>query len=317
MNEQVGNNPGVQHVGVSGDEAGQRIDNYLMARLKGVPRSRIYRILRKGEVRVNKGRVGPSYKLRAGDSVRIPPVKTGDAAPAPRASDGLRERLEGAVLFENDGVLVLDKPAGMAVHGGSGVNQGVIENLRAVRPDARFLELVHRLDRETSGCLLIAKKRSWLRALHAELREGRVDKRYWALVRGRWQGGRTNAPLQRNVRRSGERVVQVDPEGQAARTRFSALENHPGATLMEAVLDTGRTHQVRVHAAHAGHPLAGDDKYGDDAFNRELRRHGLERLFLHAHHIGLTLPDGGELSVSAPLEPGLQRVLDSLNREDP
>lgn len=306
---------GPRHVTVSAEEAGQRIDNFLAARLKGVPRSRLYRILRKGEVRVNKGRTQPRYRLRDGDVVRIPPVRQGEENAAPAPTEGVQQRLTDAILQEEKNYLVLNKPAGLPVHGGSGVDYGVIEALRAARPEAPFLELVHRLDRETSGCLLIAKRRSWLRALNDLLSRGEFDKRYFALVRGDWDGGLVEAPLRRDVRRGGERVVEVRPDGREARTRFTPVARFGDATLMDVILYTGRTHQVRVHAAHAGHPLAGDERYGDEGFNRRMRELGLRRLFLHAHHLGVTLPDETELSVSAPLEPGLQAVIDRLEAQ--
>ena len=305
----------VRIVEVASEDADQRIDNFLMRHLKGVPRSRIYRILRRGEVRVNGRRAGPDYRICAGDKVRIPPVRTaasGAGGPAP-----VRPGLEAAILYEDHRYLVLDKPSGLAVHGGSGVSHGAIEALRALRPQARFLELAHRLDRETSGCLLVAKRRSALRAVHELLRSGGVEKRYLALVMGDWQGGprRVDAPLRKNQLRGGERMVRVDPTGKTAQTRFRPLTAYGQATLMEADLGTGRTHQIRVHAAHCGHPIAGDDKYGDEAFNRTMRSLGLRRLFLHAHSLAFTEPDTGrEIHVSAPLAPDLRAVLDTLEK---
>jgi len=303
--------PAVRTVRVGPEQADQRIDNFLMRELKGVPRSRIYRILRRGEVRVNGGRIGPTYRLRRGDQVRIPPVRT--AAPGGPARP--RPELEGAVLYEDERLLAVNKPPGMAVHGGSGISQGVIEALRAARPKAPYLELVHRLDRETSGCLLVAKKRSELRTLHALLREGGMDKRYLTLVRGCWQGGErtVRAALRKNQLRGGERMVRVDEQGKEAETRFRPLAVFNDATLLEVELGTGRTHQIRVHAAHIGHPIAGDRKYGDEAFNRRLRELGLKRLFLHAHSLAFTDPDRGRsVHVSAPLSADLRRVLDAL-----
>lgn len=299
---------------VGAEDAGQRIDNYLMRHLKGAPRSLIYRILRRGEVRVNKGRIKPEYRIQAGDQVRVPPVRT--SAPTPsNVGEGAGDRLEQRILYEDERLLVIDKPAGMAVHGGSGLSYGVIEALRASRPDAHFLELVHRLDRETSGCLLIAKKRSELRMLHELLRERAVDKRYLALVQGRWNLGdkRINAPLLKNQLRSGERIVTVNPEGKAADSRFRPLDIFKEASLVEVDLGTGRTHQIRVHGAHVGHPLAGDEKYGDEVFNRRMRELGLRRLFLHAHSIGFRDPvNGREINVSTPLPAELRAVLDQL-----
>ncbi|HFD80552.1 MAG TPA: RluA family pseudouridine synthase, partial [Gammaproteobacteria bacterium] len=251
--------PAVRWVEVSAEQAGQRIDNFLLRVLKGVPKSRIYRLLRKGEVRVNKGRIRPEYRLQAGDTLRIPPVRVAETrggAPGARPQQALAD----AILYEDDRLLVLNKPAGMAVHGGSGLSFGVIEALRALRPEAPYLELVHRLDRDTSGCLLIAKRRSELRTLHELLRTGALTKRYLLLAEGDWSRGpfRVEAPLRKNQLRGGERVVRVDSTGKAALTRFRFLEGYAGASLMEAELVTGRTHQIRVHAQHAGHPLAGD-----------------------------------------------------------
>ncbi|MEJ2646514.1 MAG: 23S rRNA pseudouridine(955/2504/2580) synthase RluC [Gammaproteobacteria bacterium] len=304
----------VRVVEVASEDADQRIDNFLMRHLKGVPRSRIYRILRRGEVRVNGRRTGPDYRICAGDKVRIPPVRTaaGGGGPAP-----VRPGLEAAILYEDDRYLVLDKPSGLAVHGGSGVSHGVIEALRALRPQARFLELAHRLDRETSGCLLVAKRRSALRAVHELLRGGGVEKRYLALVQGAWQGGprQVNAPLRKNQLRSGERMVRVDPTGKSAQTWFRPVTVYGQATLVEAHLGTGRTHQIRVHAAHSGHPIAGDEKYGDEGFNRAMRSLGLRRLFLHAQSLAFTEPDSDrEIHVSAPLAPDLRAVLDALEQ---
>ena len=299
---------------VGPEDAGQRIDNYLLRQLKGVPKSRIYRLLRKGEVRVNKGRIKPEYRVQSGDQVRIPPLRQAERASSSPA-EGLVSRIEAAILYEDERLLVLNKPAGVAVHGGSGIRHGVIEALRAARPTAPMLELVHRLDRDTSGCLVIAKKRSALRNLHQLLREGGMDKRYLALVQGDWPGAtRTvTAPLNKNQLKGGERIVTVDAEGKAARTLFRPLTRFAGATLLDVELDTGRTHQIRVHGAHIGHPLAGDEKYGDPAFNKAMREMGLRRLFLHATALGFREPDREhEVQVSAPLPDDLRLVLDCL-----
>jgi 23S rRNA pseudouridine955/2504/2580 synthase len=308
--------PVVQRVEVSADQAGQRIDNFLMRYLKGVPKSRIYRLLRKGEVRVNRSRTRPEYRLQGGDEVRIPPVRVAQRSdPAPRkAVTGLAE----TVLYEDERLLVVNKPAGMAVHGGSGLSFGLIEALRALRPEAPFLELVHRLDRDTSGCLLIAKRRSELRTLHELLRTGAVEKRYLLLARGDWSGGpfRVDEPLRKNTLRNGERVVRVDPAGKPARTQFRMLQAYPGASYMEAELKTGRTHQIRVHAACAGHPLAGDDKYGDAEFNRRMRELGLKRLFLHAHFVAFRDPERDRsIEVSAPLSADLRELVQQLETQ--
>jgi 23S rRNA pseudouridine955/2504/2580 synthase len=300
-------------VEIGTDEAGQRIDNFLMARLKGVPKSRVYRILRRGEVRVNRGRVQAAYRLQAGDAVRIPPLRVAEA-PGPVTGSSLPGRLASAVLYEDDALLVLDKPSGVAAHGGSGITLGAIEALRAARPEAPFLELVHRLDRETSGCLMVAKKRSVLRELHAQLRAHAIDKRYLLLVAGRWRGGgrRVDLALARDQMRGGERVVRVAADGQPASTAFTPLEHFAQATLMQARPLTGRTHQIRVHAAALGHPIAGDAKYGDAEFDRTMRGLGLRRLYLHAAELRLELPGGVPLRVEAPLPDALEQVLAEL-----
>lgn len=306
---------GVQLLEVAPELAGQRIDNFLLARLKGVPKTLIYRILRKGEVRVNKGRIKPEYKLQAGDVVRVPPLRLAERdEPAPLAQS-LLERLEAAIVFEDKALIVLNKPAGIAVHGGSGLNYGVIEAFRQLRPDAKEIELVHRLDRDTSGLLMIAKKRSMLRHLHEALRGDGVDKRYMALVRGSWPTAKKkiSAPLLKNNLRSGERMVEVNPEGKEALTVFRVLRRFGEfATLVEACPITGRTHQIRVHAKHAGHSIAGDSKYGDDEFTREVRDLGGKRLFLHAYALKVTLPDGQVLQVEAPVDQMWAQTLERL-----
>ncbi len=299
---------------IAADDAGQRIDNYLIRHLKGVPKSRIYRILRKGEVRVNKGRIDAAYRLQSGDQVRIPPVRIGESRPV-QPGGGAVERLRDAVLYEDERLLILNKPSGMAVHGGSGVSFGVIEAMRHLRPELKSLELVHRLDRETSGCLLLAKRRSTLRQLHELVRSNAMDKRYLALLCGAWKGGdrHIDAPLLKNVLRSGERQVRVDAQGKPSATRFHPLSVYTDAALVEAQLMSGRTHQIRVHAAHMGYPVAGDPKYGDEQCNRTLRALGLKRLFLHAHLLAFTLPEPRrEIHVSAPLDDELKTVLDAL-----
>lgn len=298
----------VQTDQISDDQAGQRIDNYLLTRLKGAPRTLIYRILRKGEVRVNKGRVKPEYRLQAGDLVRIPPVRLPEADAPALVGQGILNALQEGILYEDKGLIVVNKPAGLAVHGGSGLQFGVIEAMRQLLPaEAQLLELVHRLDRDTSGCLMIARRRSMLRHLHAALRgEGKgVDKRYLALVRGRWPSHlkKVHAPLLKNNLRSGERMVEVNPEGKESLTEFRVVQRFGDvATLVEARPITGRTHQIRVHARHAGHPIAGDPKYGDDDFSRMIRDMGGKRLFLHAASLECELPGGERLSVRA--EPG-------------
>lgn len=294
----------------------QRVDNYLLKKLKGVPKSHVYRILRSGEVRVNSRRVDADYRLRAGDRVRIPPVRT-----APGARPPARAVMPPVpILYEDDWILAIDKPAGLAVHGGSGVSHGAIEGLRASRADARFLELVHRLDRDTSGVLLLAKKRSALTALHTQLREGRADKRYRVLVRGKWHDRRrvVDLPLQKRLTRAGERRVTVDRGGAEARTVFTLIRTLPGYALLEAELKTGRTHQIRVHLAHIGFPIAGDPKYGDFAANRSLAKMGLQRMFLHAASIRFLHPAAGEtVRIESPLPAELERFLQTLESGGP
>jgi 23S rRNA pseudouridine955/2504/2580 synthase len=305
----------VRHLEIAPEYAGQRLDNFLLRELKGAPKSLIYRILRKGEVRLNGGRVQPDRRLNAGDKLRIPPVRLGERIQPPlRPPPGWAERLRDAVLHEDRELLVLDKPAGLAVHKGSGIDFGVIELLRALRPDEPFLELAHRLDRETSGCLVLARTPEALRRIQEALRAGLIEKRYLALVCGYWNHGKreVNVPLRRNVLRGGERMVEVTAEGKTALTRFQPVSLFKAASLLSADILTGRTHQIRVHAAHVGHPLAGDEKYGDSAFNLAMaERWGLRRLFLHAHSVTLAL-GGREVAVSAPLSPELKMVLDRL-----
>jgi 23S rRNA pseudouridine955/2504/2580 synthase len=304
----------VQHFEVTLDEAGQRLDNYLQKHLGSVPRSRVYRVIRKGEVRVNGRRAGPETRLSANDKVRIPPVRVAPAADPGKPSPELIGRIRDAVVYQDDRVLALDKPAGIAVHGGSGVSFGVIEALRAGRPEEYF-ELAHRLDRDTSGCLIVARKGSALRSLHALLREDGVEKRYLTLLKGPWDLGqkRIDAPLRTDTRVGGERTVRVAAGGKASVSQFRPVQFFgKTATLMEVTLETGRTHQIRVHAQHAGHPVAGDEKYGDAAFNEALRQLGLRRMFLHASSVSFAWPQGGEFSINAPLPAELGSVLDRL-----
>jgi 23S rRNA pseudouridine955/2504/2580 synthase len=300
---------------VSEAESGQRIDNYLMRHFKTVPRSRVYRLLRKGEVRVNRKRVAAEYRLTAGDEVRLPPVRIATAEQLGRPSSSLLELIEGAVIFQDKHVLVIDKPSGVAVHGGSGMSFGVIEALRASRP-RETLELVHRLDRDTSGCLLVARDRPTLTALHALIRNGGLHKTYMALVAGNWQLGtkRVDAPLSTDSRERGERHVRVASEGKASVSIFKPVQFFGQlATLMEVDIPTGRTHQIRVHASYAGHALLGDDKYGDRERNAELKRVGLKRTFLHAQSVAFEWPGSGvPFHVSTPLPPELVAVLDAI-----
>lgn len=302
----------VQWVEVGEGQSGQRVDNFLMARLKGVPRALVYRIVRKGEVRVNKKRVKVDHRLAAGDLVRIPPLRVAPREAVKEVSEGLRNLLAGSVLVEGPDWLVINKPAGLAVHGGSGVKIGLIEALRQVREDLDFLELVHRLDRDTSGCLLLAKSRPALLALNDSLKKHQMDKQYLALVGGRWPARRdfVSARLERYELANGERRVRVDPAGKVARTRFAVREAFAGVTLVEAEPITGRTHQIRVHAAHAGHPLLGDDKYGTREGETQARRLGLSRLFLHAASLTFPEPSSGRpVQIRAPLPEELEAAL--------
>ena len=297
------------------ESVGQRIDNYLLKILKGVPKSHVYRILRSGEIRVNRGRAKPDYRLKAGDELRLPPVRI--AATAQRAKPPVSAALERAVLFEDEFLLALDKPAGLAVHGGSGVSFGVIEQLRGQRPQARFLELVHRLDRDTSGVLLLAKKRSALTALHADLRAGNVKKYYLALVKGRWRNAKQNVRLNlhKYLLASGERRVAVNAAGQESHTVFELEQSWREFSLLRAELKTGRTHQIRVHLAHLGFPVAGDAKYGDFDLNKALARTSLKRMFLHASRIEFRHPATQTmLTLEAPLPGDLREFLATLER---
>ena len=306
----------VSFITIDDHDAGQRIDNWLVKTLKGVPKSHVYRILRSGEVRVNKGRIDASYRLALGDTVRVPPVRT---AAREVATERAVPRADFPVLYEDDALLVIDKPAGVAVHGGSGVSFGVIEQLRAARPEARFLELVHRLDRETSGLLMLAKKRSALVKLHEMIRQNDMDKRYLALAVGAWDGKQraVKKPLLKYTLADGERRVRVADDGQFAHTNFRVLEHYAGFTLVEAQLKTGRTHQIRVHMLSSSCPIAGDDKYGDYDTNKELARRGLKRMFLHAWQLRLAHPlTGAALELNAPLPTDLQRFIDELPHAD-
>ncbi len=311
----------VMMISIDEDQAGQRLDNFLIARLKGVPKSKIYNVIRKGEVRVNKGRIKPEYKLKAGDSVRVPPIRTAEAGTEAKASHQMMSLLAKSILFEDDGLLVINKPPGLAVHGGSGITLGLIETLRQMRPEARHLELVHRLDRDTSGCIMVAKKRSYLRHLQAALREksagaGGITKVYQALVVGDWSKRihQVNAPLLKTEVAGGERVVRVHPEGKPSLTEFKVLQYFEGFSLIEARPITGRTHQIRVHAQYAGHVLVGDEKYGNDDINEVMRGQGVKRLFLHASSLSFYLPESEGLTrVDAPLPPDLAIPLNRLS----
>ncbi|CAB3786966.1 RluA family pseudouridine synthase [Pararobbsia alpina] len=325
MNE-LGKNSGhavaagqVSMIQIDEECAGQRIDNFLIRICKGVPKSHVYRILRSGEVRVNKGRVGADYRLEVGDLVRVPPVRV--AAPELEAPAWMPAP-SYSIVHEDDYVLVIDKPAGLAVHGGSGVSFGVIEQLRNARPKAKFLELVHRLDRETSGLLMIAKRRSALVALHEQIRENRIDKRYLACVVGDWHDARraVKAPLHKYLTPEGERRVRVQDDGLASHTIFNLIERFENYAVLECELKTGRTHQIRVHLQHLGTPIVGDEKYGDFALNRRLSRSGvrpgIKRMFLHAYKLRFTHPGSGEsVELQAPLPADCRQFIDQL-RED-
>ncbi|MEN9868777.1 MAG: hypothetical protein RL748_4367 [Pseudomonadota bacterium] len=307
----------VQLITISDAEAGQRIDNFLLKICKGVPKSHVYRVLRSGEVRVNKGRIDQTYRLQVGDIIRVPPIRVAEKP------DHFVPGEEFAILFEDSHLLIINKPAGVAVHGGSGVSYGVIEQLRASRPDAKFLELVHRLDRETSGILMLAKKRSALTHLHEQIREGELDKRYLTLVAGDWKNARQHVKLalHKFTRPDGERRVRVQEDGQPSHTIFNLLRKFADFALLEAELKTGRTHQIRVHLSASGFPIAGDDKYGDFTLNKALQkadgnRVALKRMFLHAYKLSFTHPESGKvMTVHAPLADECERFLQSLGAQ--
>lgn len=300
----AGNNS-VTRLIIGEEEQGQRLDNFLIRRFKGVPKSHLYRILRSGELRVNSGRVDATYRLCAGDSIRVPPIRVAER-PRDEIAEVAQQRVDLPIIYEDEAMLVIDKPEGIAVHGGSGVSFGVIEALRRQRPQAKFLELAHRLDRETSGILLVGKKRLALTALHDMFREhgAGADKRYLVLVKGRWMNAtqHVKAPLLKYLTEGGERRVSVNAEGKAAHTVFRLLARWPGMSLLEAQLKTGRTHQIRVHLAHLGFPILGDEKYGDFALNRQMRSQGLKRMALHAWRMSFRHPlTGAPLECVAPL----------------
>ena len=308
--------PAVQLVEISEENSEQRLDNFLISMLKGVPKSKIYRIVRKGEVRVNKGRVDAKYRLQEGDIVRIPPVRVAEPQTEAFVPQTLRQSLERDILYEDDVLLVLNKPPGFAVHGGSGLDSAIIEGLRLLRPASRFLELVHRLDRDTSGCLLIAKKRSALRKLHELFRGEGIQKTYLALLAGQWARKKTvvTAPLQKNVGKGGDRMVTVNRTGKEAETLFTRIKLLPDATLVEASPKTGRTHQIRVHAAWLGHPIIGDERYGDFEINRGFKKKGFKRLYLHAYKLEFAHPvTGKHLLITAPMP---QQMKDFIKNEE-
>ena len=303
----------VRKVRVAADRAGQRIDNFLRGQLPGVPKGRIYRLLRRGEVRVNGGRVRAEYKLAEGDEVRVPPARIRAAGAPP--SDKQAARILEHVIYEDKRLLVINKPTGIAVHGGSGVSHGAIELLRHARPELRDLALVHRLDRETSGCLVLAKRRSALRELHAKFREGQVEKNYLALVVGDWQLGEQliDAPLFVQNRKGGERHVVVRKDGKPARTLVRLSRTFGKYSLLQCSPETGRTHQIRVHLQSVDFPIAGDERYGDEEANTIARKRGLKRLFLHAQSIAFADDSGNDLHFTAPLADDLERFLVNLH----
>lgn len=310
--DNAGNNS-VTHVVISEEEQGQRIDNFLIRCCKGVPKSHLYRILRSGEVRVNSGRVDATYRLCRGDKLRIPPIRIAER-PQNEVDEVAKQRVDLPIIYEDEAMLVIDKPEGIAVHGGSGVSFGVIEALRRQRPQAKFLELAHRLDRETSGVLLVGKKRLALTALHDMFREhgAGADKRYLVLVKGRWMNTSQNVklPLHKYLTESGERRVSVNPEGKASHTIFRLLARWPEMSLLEAQLKTGRTHQIRVHLSHLGFPILGDEKYGEFSLNKNLKRDGLKRMALHAWRMALRHPlTAAPLECVAPVPDGIRSYI--------
>jgi 23S rRNA pseudouridine955/2504/2580 synthase len=312
----AGNNS-VTHVVIDEEAQGQRLDNYLLRHCKGVPKSHVYRILRSGEVRVNSRRVDATYRLVAGDNIRIPPIRIAER-PQNEVDEAAKARVDLPILYEDEALLVIDKPEGIAVHGGSGVSFGVIEALRRQRPQAKFLELAHRLDRETSGILLVGKKRLALVALHDMFREhgAGADKRYLVLVQGRWMNTtqHVKAPLLKYLTDSGERRVSVNSEGKASHTVFRLLARWPEMSLLEAQLKTGRTHQIRVHLAHLGFPILGDEKYGDFNLNKRLRPTGLKRMALHAWRMAFSHPLSGDaMECIAPLPEGLRSYISAVD----
>jgi len=311
--------PKVRFITIDEEDAGQRIDNFLLRTLKGVPKSHLYRLMRKGEIRVNKKRIKPVYKLALDDILRIAPIRVSEKTDNVSTGLNIVANLEKQILFEDERLIVINKPSGMAVHGGSGLSFGLIEALRALRPNAPMLELVHRLDRDTSGCLVVAKKRSALRHLHEQLRNKKVQKFYHALVKGHWPTKLTRVTegLRKNDLKSGERVVIVDNiNGKESETRYKVLERYRGATLVRAFPVTGRTHQIRVHCQVSGHSIAMDAKYGHEDFDADMKNKGLKRLFLHAASIEFTHPRTEErVKIEAPLEPSLEKLLSKLVKE--
>ncbi|OUR71966.1 23S rRNA pseudouridine(955/2504/2580) synthase [Methylophaga sp. 41_12_T18] len=319
MTSKQSTTPQVQFLDISAAQAGQRIDNYLLTLEKGVPKSRIYRAIRKGEVRVNKGRIKQTYRIQEGDNIRIPPLRTAEKTEITTVSHSMTQQLNDSILLEDDDLLVLNKPPGLAVHAGTNVKQGVIEALRIIRSELPYLELVHRLDRDTSGVLLLAKSREALLNLQQQMINHDINKRYLTLVKGSWSDGEklVEQPLKKNTVSSGERMVRVDAEGKYAKTTFIARETFAQAQLTEVILYTGRTHQIRVHSDFINHPLAGDDKYGQRNFNRDMKKFGLKRLFLHSWKLGINHPTTQQdIELIAPLPTSLENVLTKLRGQN-
>ncbi|MBE9526696.1 MAG: 23S rRNA pseudouridine(955/2504/2580) synthase RluC [Proteobacteria bacterium] len=317
MNSKIINHS-VKFIEIDERNAGQRIDNFLFNFLKGVPKGHIYKIIRKGEVRVNKGRIKQIYKLQLGDSVRIPPVKLAEKPSLPAPGRSLLKLIENSIIYEDKSLIAINKPSGVAVHGGSGISYGIIEAIRALRTEQKFLELIHRLDRDTSGCLLIAKKRSSLIAIQDLFRQRQTDKRYLALLCGQLKlsNKKVTAPLLREALKSGERFVRVDKQGKESCSYFSTLESFEQATLMQVKIVTGRTHQIRVHSQYLGHCVAGDSKYGNYACNQRLKEQGLKRLFLHSAQISFQHPETQEkVTIKAPMTEELENCLSKLRQK--
>lgn len=310
---------GVRYLQVAVEYEGQRLDNFLRRELKGLPKTRIYRLLRRGEVRVNGSRARPEYRLCRGDRLRLPPMRLGEREAGGEPSPRILQRIEQAILYENERLLILDKPSGLAVHGGSGLAYGAIEAIRVLRPGMDSPDLAHRLDRDTSGCLIIAKRRDTLRQIHALMCAGRVEKHYLALLKGELGDGplRVEAPLERQRGKGPLPCVQVSMTGRQALTVFHPIERYAGWTLADVELHTGRMHQIRVHAAYSGHPVAGDERYGDHEANRALRRFGLRRLFLHARCVAFKLPEQGQVAAQAALGEELAAILQRLRERAP
>lgn len=306
---------GVQLVEIQEDQDNQRIDNFLVRYLDSIPKTRIYRLIRKGEIRVNKGRIKVNHRLITGDIVRIPPVWLEDESSEVTIPAALQTEIEQCILFEDNQCIVINKPSGLAVHGGSGLRFGLVDVVKAMRTGHDYIELAHRLDRETSGCIVLAKNRKTLTFLHEQFKAGQVTKKYLTTVVGHWHGGSktVSAPLKKQLTPSGEHRMEVSADGKPAVSHFSLLEHYQGFSLMEVKLDSGRTHQIRVHAAHLNHPVAGDKKYGDKFHNQAIKKQGLGHLFLHAHWLEFFLPDQNEKClVTTPLPPDLQQVLTNL-----